>query len=109
MTAAKSPCKMLRIARILASYAASDCRPAQGPKQFPMWNSRHTRHLPAAIPASFSGSAHVRIGYSVRHSSRTVCIDFALGYGPKYSLPSRTTRRVGKTRGNGSRFRTMNG
>ena len=74
-----------------------------------MWYSRHTRHLPAAMDAALSGREHVRMGYSVLHSSSTVCIDRTLGYGPKYSLPSRMTFRVGNTRGNGSRLSTRKG
>ena len=63
----------------------------------------------AAMFSSVSARLHVRMGYSFLHRSSTACIALTFEYGPKYSLPSFRTCRVGKMRGKRSFFRTMKG
>ncbi len=85
-----SPSRIRRISSIIARYSASDCSPTQGALQRPMWKSRHGRSGPSR-------------GRSYRQE-RTVCSRLTTSsacrigptdvYGPKYRLPSLTTRRV---------------
>ena len=61
-TMPKLPLSTWRMAAMLSAYSDSVCLPTHGPRQLPMWYSRHTRNLPEVMFSSVSAKLHVRTG-----------------------------------------------
>lgn len=87
---------------ISSRYEASVCKPSHGPKQFPIWYSRHILNFWFSMLDAVKARLQVLILYNFLIKSSTLFMAFTFVYGPKNSPFLMLYRLVEKTFGNRS-------